>query len=222
MVYQPGGSAVPQRQQGVGNMNANRTQSYGSGLGSVYQYGQANPYGPTIGMQRGGQTPGTGTGLTAGQPGATSRESVARTYLTGTVQGQNTPFDQNTRNSMYSQASGMNAAAEGAQNQQMSEQAAMGGVSPTDPSYQAAQRQSMAMRQGANQRAMGQIDSQANLANQQAQSQAATTLLGSEDRNNALTMANSQAAQNAALQYLYGGGGSAQPRANSNYGYWSF
>jgi hypothetical protein len=193
--------------------------TYGGGLGSVFQYGHANPYGPTLGLnQRPGQRPAASSSQqssTAPRP-----ESAALSYLTGTVQGQNAPYNQQAIDSQYSQASGMNAAAETAQNTQAAEQAAAGGASPTDPSYQAAQRQSMAMRQGANQRAMGQIQGQASQANQQAQQQAATTLLGSEDRRDALQQGFGAQAQQAALSYLYGGsGGNGNTRPNNfNYG----
>lgn len=193
-----------------------RQSTYGGGLGGIYQYGRANPYGPTIGMQRAGQSPGINPNAGAAT-GAATKESAARNYLTGTVQGQNTPFNEATRNSMYSQASGMNAAAEGAQNQRINETAAMGGASANDPSAQAARSQNMALRQGANQRAMGTIESQANLANQQAQSQAATTLLGSEDRNNALAQGHASQAQQAALSYLYGGGGASGGNGGNNF-----
>jgi hypothetical protein len=114
--------------------------TYGGGLGSVFQYGHANPYGPTLGLnQRPGQRPAASSSQqssTAPRP-----ESAALSYLTGTVQGQNAPYNQQAIDSQYSQASGMNAAAETAQNTQAAEQAAAGGASPTDPSYQAAQRQ---------------------------------------------------------------------------------
>lgn len=190
---------------------------YGSGLGNIYQFGAQNPAGPYAGLQGGGSSrPSAGGGSSGNRP-----ESAALSYLTGTVRGQNAPFNQQAIDSQYSQASGMNAAAETAQNGRIGEQVAAGGASPNDPSAQAARSQNMAMRQGANQRAMGQIQSQASQANQQAQQQAATTLLGSEDRRDALNQGYNQQASQAALGYLYGGGG-AQARPNSNYGYWSF
>jgi hypothetical protein len=209
MVYQPGGSAVPQRQQ----MGGNRSGGY-TGVGTIQQYGYANPSGPYayMGAQRPGQTPATGAASTSGDRGS----SVARDYLTGVVQGQNTPYNEATRTSMYGRAAGMNAAAEGAQNRQIGEQAAMGGASPTDPSYANLMRQSLAQRQGANVQAAGDIDRTANVANQQAQMGAADRLMGSEDERFALQQGYNQRAMQAALGYLYGGsGGQTQSTPNN-------
>lgn len=175
--------------------------TYGGGLGNIYQFGHQNPAGPYVGLQR----PGGSTGSAASSSAGPRPESAALSYLTGTVKGQNAPYNQQVQGSQYAQASGMNAAAETAQNQQQQAQAAAGGAGANDPSAVAARNQNMAMRQGANQRAMGQIQSTANLANQQAQQQAATTLLGSEDRRDALAQGHSAQAQQAALGYLYGG-----------------
>lgn len=184
--------------------------TYGSGLGNIYQYGAQNPSGPMLGLNK----PQGGAGGLASSTKPTS-ESVAQKYLTGTVQGQNAPYNPAAINSQYSQASGMNAAAETAQNNRLNETAAAGGASANDPSAVAARSQNMAMRQGANQRAMGQIESQASMANQQAQQQAASTLLGSEDRNSALDKGHGAQAQQAALSYLYGGGGGASKGPNN-------
>ncbi len=207
--YQPGGSAVPQSQQGGGNRQGGYT-----GLGGIQRYGQANPMGPfgMLGAQSPGYNPAGGTGGTTGDRGS----SVARDYLTGVVQGQNTPYNEATRTSMYGRAAGMNAAAEGAQNRQLGEQAAMGGASPTDPSYANLMRQSMAQRQGANVQAAGDIDRTANLANQQTQQQAAGALMGSEDERYALQQGYNQRAMQTALGYLYGGGGGQQQSTPNN------
>lgn len=187
----------------IQNFNAsNNSTPYYSGLGNVYQFGAANPYGPYVGLNRaptGGSTGGS-SGSSTNRPAG---NSTALSYLEGVVGGQNTPYNEQTRNSMFSQASGMNAAAEGAQNQQLQAAFAMGGANPNDPSAQNAMRQNMAQRQGANQEAMGAINRTANLANQGAQQSAAGTLLAHETAMNA----QNQAASNAALGYLYGGGG---------------
>lgn len=182
-----------------------RQSTYGGGLGMpIQRFGQANPYGPFAGMQRaGGQQPQGGMG--GGSSGGA--DSTARQYLTGVVQGQNTPYNQTTRDSMYSQQSGMAGAAEAGRNQQIAEQSAIGGASPSDPSYQRLIRQSMAARQAQNQQSMGDIDRTANLANQQAQMGAADRLLGSEDERFALQQGYNQRATQMALGYLYGGGG---------------
>lgn len=210
--YQPGGSAVPRHQQGLGN----RQSGYGGGLGGIQQFGYANPRGPYAGLG------GAGSGQPAGDAGGRSgADSAARQYLTGVVSGQNTPYNQATRDSMYSQQSNMAGAAEAARNNQIAEQSAMGGASPSDPSYQRLIRQSMAARQAQNQQSMGDIDRTANLANQQTQQQAAGTLLGSEDERFALQQGYNQRATQMAMGYLYGGGGgSGQP--NSQTGQWGF
>lgn len=208
MTYQPGGSAVPRNQQYGGN----RQGGYGSGLGTpIQRYGQANPYGPFSTMPgAGGQPAGGGTGDRSGG----GADSAARQYLTGVVSGQNTPYNQTTRDSMYSQQSNMAAGAEAGRNQQIAEQSAMGGASPTDPSYQRLIRQSMAQRQAQNQQSMGDIDRTASLANQQTQQAAAGTLMGSEDERYALSQGMNERASRMALGYLYGGGGgSGQPNS---------
>jgi hypothetical protein len=200
-----GGSAVPRSQQ----MGGNTQSTYGGGLGMpIQRFGQANPYGPFAGMQgAGGQPQGGSTGGGTGGSTGSGTDSAARQYLTGVVSGQNTPYNQTTRDSMYSQQSGMAGAAEAGRNQQLAEQSAIGGASPTDPSYQRLIRQSMAQRQSQNQQSMGDIDRTANLANQQTQQQAAGTLLGSEDERYALQQGYNQRATQMALGYLYGGGG---------------
>ena len=188
----------------------NRQSGYGqsNGLGPIYQFGAANPAGPYAGLDR---APG------AGGP-AGGAESAAMKYLSGVVSGENTPYNESTRSSMYSQASGMNAAAEGAQNAQLQSSIAAGGASSTDPSAMTALRQNMAARQGANQRSMGDIDRTANLANQGAQQQAAGTLLSNETAREMAMKSQNQSASNAAMSYLYGGGGGApQNRGGNNF-----
>lgn len=202
---------VPSYYAGTGKpYNTGSTGSAYSGLGNVYQFGASNPAGPYAFMAQrpGGQRPSSQGQATGGaqSPASDAGTSVARQYLTGVVQGQNTPYNETTRNSMYSQASGMNASAEAAQNRQIQQQAAMSGASPNDPSYANLIRQSMAARQGANQQAMGDIDRTANMANQQAQMGAANRLLGSEDERFALQQGYNQRAAQTALGFLYGSG----------------
>ena len=214
-----GGSAVPYNQQ----MGGNRQGGYGGGLGvPIQRFGQANPYGPFAGM--GGTSPGynpAGGDARGGSSSSGGADSAARQYLTGVVSGQNTPYNQTTRDSMYSQQSGMAGAAEAGRNQQIAEQSAIGGASPSDPSYQRLIRQSMAARQGQNQQSMGDIDRTANLANQQTQQQAAGTLLGSEDERHALQQGYNQRATQMAMGYLYGGGQGGQSTPG-NYGGWGY
>ena len=181
--------------------------TYGGGLGSIYQYGHQNPAGPYAMLQGapGTNRPPPGGSTASGSSSGGAGDSTARKYLEGVVGGQNTPYNQTTKDSMYSQQSGMAAAAEAGRNQQISNQSAAGGASPTDPSYQRLIRQSMAGRQAQNQQSMGEIDRTANLANQNAQQQAAGALMGSEDERYALTQGFNQRASQAALGYLMGG-----------------
>jgi hypothetical protein len=74
----------------------------------------------------------------------------------------------------------------------------------------------MAARQSQNQQSMGDIDRTANIANQQAQQSAAGQLMGSEDERYALTQGFNQRASQAALGYLYGGGGGSS--GGNNFG----
>lgn len=187
--------------------------TYGSGLGSVYQFGHQNPAGPYALLQQGRPSQG-GPGGSAASGGSTGSgaDSAARKYLSGVVSGENTPYNQTTKDNMYAQQSNMAAGAETARNQQIAEQSAMGGASPSDPSYQRLIRQSMAARQGQNQQSMGDIDRTANIANQQAQGNAASQLLGSEDERYALSQGQNQRATQMALGYLYGGSGGQQQR----------
>lgn len=179
----------------------------GLGMG-IQTYGYQNPYGPFLGLPRADGTGGT-SNSTSTTPGG--QNSAALKYLEGTLSGQNTPYNEQTRNAMYAQASGMNAAAEGAQNRQLQESIAMGGASPTDPSAQNAMRQSMAQRQGANQQAMGDINRTANIANERFRMDAAGQLMAHD----AAIRSENRAATNSALNYLYGGGGSS-PRSDAN------
>ena len=211
MTQQYGQGAAGMRPMGGGG----RQSTYGQGLGPIYQFGAANPAGPYAGLDR---APGAG-GPAGGAGGpAGGAESAAMKYLSGVVSGENTPYNESTRSSMYSQASGMNAAAEGAQNAQLQSSIAAGGASSTDPSAMTALRQNMAARQGANQRSMGDIDRTANLANQGAQQQAAGTLLSNETAREMAMKSQNQSASNAAMSYLYGGGGGAsQNRGGNNF-----
>ncbi len=217
---------VPSYYAGTGRP-ANMDASSGgyTGLGSVYQYGHQNPGGPmALATGQYGQRPGQiAAGNASGGAGGGAAESTARKYLEGVVGGQNTPYNQSTRDSMYAQQSGMAGAAESGRNQQIAEQSAIGGASPSDPSYQRLIRQSMAARQSQNQQSMGDIDRTANIANQQTQQQAAGTLLGSEDERNALQQGYNQRAAQTALGYLYGGQGGGQTQsAPSNNGFLGF
>jgi hypothetical protein len=194
--------------------------TYGGGLGSIYQYGHQNPAGPYAMLQQGKPGAGApgGAGGAAGGSAGGAGDSTARKYLEGVVGGQNTPYNQTTRDNMYSQQAGMAGAAEAGRNQMAAEQSAAGGASPSDPGYQRLIRQSMAARQSQNQQSMGDIDRTANIANQQAQQSAAGQLMGSEDERYALTQGFNQRASQAALGYLYGGGGGGGSSGGNNFG----
>ncbi len=198
-------------------VNTNVSGGY-TGLGTIYQYGHQNPAGPYAMLQGapGTAKPSAGGSAAGGSSSPSAGDSTARKYLEGVVGGQNTPYNQTTKDSMYSQQSGMAAAAEAGRNQQISNQSAAGGASPTDPSYQRLIRQSMAGRQAQNQQSMGDIDRTANLANQQAQQSAAGQLMGSEDERYALQQGFNQRASQAALGYLMGAGGSGGGVNNFN------
>ena len=200
--------------------------NYGEGSGGIQQYGYTNPYGPysamaglatnsPYGNNGGGGNSGDSTG---GDNKGSGGDDAARKYLSGVVSGSNTPYNSTTRNSMYSQQAGMAGAAEAGRNQQIAEQGAIGGASPTDPSYQRMIRQSMAQRQSQNQQSMGDIDRTANIANQQSQQQAAGTLLNSDDERYALQQGYNQRATQMAMGYLYGsGGGGGQSSGPNNF-----
>lgn len=210
---------------GGSNVGGGSYQGFGTpiqgNMNMPYQGGWQPPGGhsgantPGYGQPQAAPSGGTSIG---GGSSASGADTAARQYLTGVVSGQNTPYNQTTRDSMYSQQSGMAGAAETGRNQQIAEQSAIGGASPSDPSYQRLIRQSMAARQTQNQQSMGDIDRTANIANQQTQQQAAGTLLGSEDERHALQQGYNQRATQMALGFLGGGGGWNNTQGNSTGG----
>lgn len=177
MAYHPpiSGSAVPGQQRASTGMS-----TYGSGnpMGGIYSYGAANPYGPYATLPHGGSSSTTSTS-TPGNP----QNSAALKFLNSVVSGDTLPYGQQQQDALYGQASGMNAAAEAAQNNQAQDAASAGGASPNDPSLQSQYRQNMARRQTGNQRAMGDIQSKAGSENFGARSNAAGQILGAEQAN---------------------------------------
>lgn len=157
-------------------VNVNRSGGY-TGLGPIQSYGYANPLGPYAAL--GTQSSSSGKSPTGTSP----QNSAALEFLNSVVSGNTLPYSQQQQDAMYGQASGMNAAAEAAQNQQAEEAAAAGGASPTDPSYQSQMRQNMARRQTGNQRAMGDIQARAGSENFGARTGAAGQILGAEQAN---------------------------------------
>lgn len=211
MPYQPGGSAVPYAQQGVGNLNANRTQSYGAGLGGIYQYGRANPYGPYSGVARAGQSPGINP-AGGSRTTASSGPGGGEDFLRGVVGGQNLPFSPFTQNQMMGQQADMTAAAESANLQQLNEDAAVGGASANDPSLQSGRRQLQSTRQNQNLQAQRAISAQAGQANFGAQMDAARALQQAQMTREGW----GQQSQLAALGFMpWNQPGSGQPRQQS-------
>lgn len=118
-------------------------------------------------------------GLTEGRMNAVLNDphtASALKFLGGVTSGQNTPFNATVRNNMLTSQAGMAAAAEGAQAQQLKEQMALNGMAMTDPAAQAALREIQSRRQGQVMQGKNAIDSQANIANFNAQMAGANNL----------------------------------------------
>jgi hypothetical protein len=92
-------------------------------------------------------------------------DSLLRTKLMSRVNGDGLPYDATTKNALFTQQAEQLASAEGAQ---------MRGIpgNPTDPSYQAMARELQSRRQGGMQAARRDIDTKANVANYNAQTEA--------------------------------------------------
>lgn len=167
-----------------------RQSTYGSGLGTVNLYGAANPLGPYSGLGR--------AGAGGGSSSSTSGNADAEAWLKNVMAGNNLPFSPQQQAAMLTQQSDMGAAAEGARNNQLDANAAASGSSGRDPSLQGAKAANFAARQVGNQRAAGNIASQANSANFGAQQDAANTL-----NNNSMQRAQwAQSASNGAQAFL--------------------
>lgn len=106
-------------------------------------------------------------------------------YLQGVVGGQNLPYNDTVKNSILAQNGRGTADAEAAQMEALRSSLGATGGSIYDPGYQAAQRQAMSGRQGANLDAMGQLEATAGLANQKAQMQGAAQLSQARNAQNA-------------------------------------
>ncbi len=111
--------------------------------------------------------------------------AAALKFLGGATSGENTPFNATVRNNMMTSAAGQAASAEGAQSQMLQQQMAMNGGAMSDPSAQAAMRELASRRQGQVMGAANSIDSQANVANFNAQMQGANQLAGVRGAQNA-------------------------------------
>jgi len=127
-----------------------------------------------------GATEGRATALEADP-----RTNAAMDFFQGVMGGQNAPYNDTVRSAMLTDASNRSAAAEGAQAGLLRDQMAQNGGSVTDPAGQAAMRELMSRRQGANQNAMNNIDQQANIANFNARMQGGAQLAGVRSAQNA-------------------------------------
>lgn len=106
-------------------------------------------------------------------------------FLQGVVGGQNVPYTDQVKNSILAQQGKGAADAEAVQMQTLRDSLGASGGSIYDPGYQAAQRQAMSQRQGANLDAMGQLDAKAGLENFQAKAQGANQLSAARNSQNA-------------------------------------
>lgn len=204
-----GGISTPANMRGDG-----RQLHYGQGLGGIQAWGYQNPLGPYASLVN--NKPGTGAGAGSSTTGPVA--SGADKWLEDVLAGKNLPFSPAQQGAMLTQQSDMSAAAEAARNQSMDANAAASGASGRDPSLQGAKAANFAARQTANQRAAGDIASQANSANFGAQMNAANVL-----SNNQMTRESWQQQQNNAnqaniQQFLPwnqpASGGSQKPQSN--------
>lgn len=168
-----------------------RQMNYGSGLGNIYQYGAANPYGPYYSMQRAGGTQGTPGGKSTTTSGGSGGGDD---FLRGVVSGQNLPYSPFAQNQMMGQQTDMTAAAEAANLQALNEGAAAGGASANDPSLSNARRGLQSERQNQNLQAQRAISAQANQQNFAAQMDAARALQQSQLTREGWQQSNQQAA----------------------------
>jgi hypothetical protein len=209
-----GGSAVPYAQQG----QPGRQSTYGSGLGNIYTYGSAMPYGPYSFLPRAGGTtsPGynpQGGGSTRGST-TTSTPSGAEGWLQNTMAGNNAPYSQTNTNAMMGRQANMSSAAESANLGQINANAAAGGASANDPSLRHSRQQVMDKRQQQNMGARQNIDAMAQQANFGAQMQAADILHRTQLQREGWANSNS----NAAMSFLpwNRGGGYDNTEGNSD------
>lgn len=111
-------------------------------------------------------------------------QTAALDYMKGSVAGQNVPFTNTVKNSILAQQGAGAADAEKAQMEALRQSLGASGGSIYDPGYQAAQREAMSQRQGANLDAQGKLEAQAGIANNQAQAAAANSLSSARAQQN--------------------------------------
>jgi hypothetical protein len=170
-------------------------------LGSIYQFGHQNPFGPYAGLQRAPGVGGAGSSTTTS--GSSGPTDAASAFFNDVLAGKKMPYDQSTQDSLYSTASDMSAAAEGANLAQATAAAQRGGASANDPSLQGQHLALQSQRQAQNMKSKQDISNKANTANFGAQ----------EDAANALQQANfeqqriNQGNMNSLMPYSRGGNG---------------
>lgn len=131
--------------------------------------------------------PGAGAGGISMDPIANSANRVSdltndpvdamiRQRLQDVMGGKAAPYDQTTKNALFTSQADQAGAGEAARNQQIMDQVAMNGGSMNDPSAHAAINESMLQRQLANQGAHLNVDMNANTANFNAAQQATGAL----------------------------------------------
>lgn len=178
------------------------------GMGPIYQYGAAMPYGPYSTLGRAGGTGGS-TGSSSGSSSSESGKTPeARTYLNQVISGEKLPYSPDRVNRLKSEAGDVNAAAESSLANRMASQAAVGGVSANDPSFQGGLMNLQARRQTANQTSSRGIDETAEGANFDAQMRAASMLEQSRMQSEALAAQVSSKAMGY-MPWSGGGGGSS-------------
>jgi hypothetical protein len=199
----------------AGASGVQSTYGQGNGLGTIYQYGHQTPLGPYTGLPV--AKPGGGTTGTASSSGSSGPTAAAQTFLNGVLSGDKLPYSPDRINQMYSQASDMNASAEGALNDRMDMTAAAGGASANDPSRQGAKLNTMAKRQTANSTAKRDINQTATGANFDSQMRAAGMLEESRRQSEAL-QAGMQRTAMGYMPWSQGGGGQSQSTPGSYVG----
>lgn len=144
--------------------------------------------------------------------GTAGAGNTAEKWLQDVLSGKNLPFNAQVQAQQLSQQSDMSAAAEGARNNQLDANAAVGGASGRDPSLQGAKAANFARRQTDNQTAARDISSNAATANFGAQARAATELSGNALQREAW-------ANQAGIARMGMGSGAAQPKQQNNTGF---
>lgn len=179
------------------------------GLGTISAYGFGPDGRPALGPYAFMGQSRPSMGIMGSLLTRSPTDTAASKFLNQVISGQQLPMGTQQQNAMLAQQSAMSAAAEAQQNASAQQAASQGGASASDPSLQGVYRQNAAARQGANQRAAGNIAAQANMANFGAQANAAGAMLRHGEAEDALnsqesmfnrSLANAQSQQ--ALGYL--------------------